>query len=86
MAEKKATFEENLNQLEQIVGALEKGDVPLEAALTQFKQGITLSKALEDTLANAEKTLTKMMGDDGKLTDLDPAKIADSNKDAEHAE
>ena len=51
-------LEEQLNQLEQIVNHLEQGDVPLEEALDQFQAGMKLSKHLQDTLENAEKTLT----------------------------
>ncbi|WP_056948210.1 exodeoxyribonuclease VII small subunit [Secundilactobacillus odoratitofui] len=60
----KPTFEENLNQLEQIVTELEKGNVPLEQALAQFKQGVALSHDLQVKLTEAEKTLAEMMNDD----------------------
>lgn len=60
----KPTFEENLKTLDEIVTNLEKGDVPLEKALNEFKHGVVLSKELQDTLQNAEQTLTKMMNDD----------------------
>lgn len=55
------TFEESLQELEQIVLRLEEGDVPLEEALDVFQRGMVLSKQCKDTLAKAEKTLTKMM-------------------------
>lgn len=62
----KPTFEENLAKLEEIVTALEKGNVPLEEALSQFKQGVTLSQDLQSKLEGAEKTLAKMMTDDNQ--------------------
>lgn len=64
-AEKKVSFEEAMNQLEAIVTRLEAGDVPLEEALEQFKVGMDLSKYYQDTLNNAEKTLTKIVNPDG---------------------
>lgn len=64
-AEKKVSFEEAMNQLEAIVTRLEAGDVPLEEALEQFKVGMDLSKYCQDTLNNAEKTLTKIVNLDG---------------------
>ena len=64
-AEKKVSFEEAMNQLEAIVTRLEAGDVPLEEALAQFKVGMDLSKYCQDTLNNAEKTLTKIVNPDG---------------------
>lgn len=56
-----ATFEESLQELEQIVTRLEKGDVPLEDALAAFQKGMALSKQCQETLTKAEQTLMKMM-------------------------
>ncbi|WP_125765955.1 exodeoxyribonuclease VII small subunit [Levilactobacillus mulengensis] len=61
--EKQPTFEENLTTLETIVSQLEQGDIPLEQALDQFQKGVALSKSLQSTLQDAEKTLTTMMND-----------------------
>lgn len=55
------SFEESMLALETIVRDLEQGDIPLEAALEKFKEGIELSKVCQETLGNAEKTLTKIM-------------------------
>lgn len=55
------TFEESMSALEVIVRDLEQGEVPLEEALEKFKEGIELSKVCQETLASAEKTLTKIM-------------------------
>lgn len=63
MSEEQPTFEENLAMLETIVAQLEQGDIPLEQALTQFQKGVALSKELQTTLQDAEKTLTTMMND-----------------------
>ncbi|WP_430612024.1 exodeoxyribonuclease VII small subunit [Enterococcus sp. DIV0876] len=67
------TFEESLQELEQIVTRLEQGDVPLEEALTAFQQGMVLSKQCKDTLSNAEKALTKMMTESNEEVDFDEA-------------
>ncbi|ALO04045.1 MULTISPECIES: exodeoxyribonuclease VII small subunit [Lactiplantibacillus] len=71
------TFEQNLSQLETIVNQLEQGDVPLEQALDQFQKGVALSKQLQATLEGAEKTLTKMMDENG---DEVPFEQADANE------
>ena len=55
------TFEESMMALESIVRELEQGDVPLEQALDHFQKGIELSKVCQETLTNAETTLTKIM-------------------------
>ncbi len=69
--EKDKTFEENLQELQAVVNNLEQGDIPLEKALSEFQKGIQLSSQLQDTLKNAEKTLTKVMKDNGEESDLD---------------
>ncbi|WP_423214442.1 exodeoxyribonuclease VII small subunit [Streptococcus equinus] len=67
----KKTFEENLQDLEAIVTKLENGDVALEDAISEFQKGMVLSKELQKTLNQAEKTLVKVMQDDGVETELD---------------
>ncbi|MGO3491122.1 Exodeoxyribonuclease 7 small subunit [Lactiplantibacillus plantarum] len=67
------TFEQNLSQLETIVNQLEQGDVPLEQALDQFQKGVALSKQLQATLEGAEKTLTKMMNENGDEVSFEQA-------------
>lgn len=65
------TFEENLAELEAVVTKLEQGDVALEEALSEFQKGMKLSKSLQKTLNEAEKTLVKVMQADGTETELD---------------
>ena len=60
------TFEQQLQELEQIVNNLEKGTVPLEEAMAQFKEGIDLSNTLQKTLNDAEETLTKVINSNGE--------------------
>ena len=60
------TFEQQLQELEQIVNNLEKGNVPLEEAMAQFKEGIDLSNTLQKTLTDAEETLTKVINSNGE--------------------
>lgn len=67
----KKTFEENLQDLEAIVTKLEAGDVALEDAIAEFQKGMALSKDLQKTLEDAEKTLVKVMQADGTETEMD---------------
>lgn len=60
------TFEQQLQELEQIVNNLEKGNVPLEEAMAQFKEGIDLSNTLQKTLNDAEETLAKVINSNGE--------------------
>ncbi|BAQ24801.1 exodeoxyribonuclease VII small subunit [Streptococcus troglodytae] len=71
MSNKKKTFEENLQDLEEIVNQLENGEVPLEEAIAQFQKGMVLSKDLQKTLESAEKTLVKVMQADGSEAEMD---------------
>ena len=64
-------FEENLADLEAIVQKLENGDVALEEAIAEFQKGMQLSKDLQKTLDQAEKTLIKVMQADGTETDME---------------
>lgn len=72
------SFETQLKSLQTIVEQLEQGDVPLEEALKQFKTGVELSQELQKTLDNAEKTLTKLMDDDGNETLFEQSKKIES--------
>lgn len=68
----KKTFEENLQDLEAIVTKLETGDVALEDAIAEFQKRMKLlSKDLQKTLEDAEKTLVKVMQADGTETEMD---------------
>ncbi|BCK43881.1 TPA: exodeoxyribonuclease VII small subunit [Streptococcus suis] len=71
MSKQTKTFEENLAELEGIVTKLERGDVALEEALAEFQKGMVLSKDLQKTLAEAEKTLVKVMQVDGSEAEMD---------------
>jgi exodeoxyribonuclease VII small subunit len=67
----KKTFEAELQELEGIVTRLEAGEVPLEEAISQFQEGMKLSKSLQATLKEAEETLVKVMQADGTEKDFD---------------
>lgn len=61
MATKKNNFEEQLNELQEIVNKLESGNVPLEDALNEFQAGVKLSRELEKKLNDAEQTVAKLV-------------------------
>lgn len=67
---KQKKFEENLAELETIVQSLENGDIALEEAITAFQKGMLISKELQETLDKAEKTLVKVMQEDGTESEL----------------
>ena len=74
MSQKPENFEAALKQLETLVNKLEKGDLPLEEALTAVKQGVELTQYCQKTLQEAEETVTQMMTQEGEVPlDGDPA-------------
>lgn len=60
-------FEECLQRLEQIVGELEKGEIPLERALGLFEEGIQLSNSCRQELEDAEGKVEVLLNRNGKL-------------------
>lgn len=61
-----ATFESNMQRLEQIVRAMERGDVQLEESLKLFREGTELvqscGKLLDDAQLQVQKVLTAQNG------------------------
>ncbi len=71
MAEKKElSFEESLEQLEEIVKKLEVGDVPLDDAINEFNKAMKLSKVCDDKLKSAEEAITKLVKENGEVVDF----------------
>jgi exodeoxyribonuclease VII small subunit len=61
-------FEKALSRLEEIVRALEKGDLPLEDSIKLFEEGIRWSKTCMKMLEDAEKKVEVLIATDGKTT------------------
>lgn len=55
MPEEKQTFETALARLEEIVHALEQGNIPLEDSLKAFEEGIGLVRFCNGKLESAEQ-------------------------------
>jgi exodeoxyribonuclease VII small subunit len=56
-------FEEALKRLEEIVGRLEKGELPLEESLALYEEGIQLSRLCHAKLEEAEAKIELLMKD-----------------------
>lgn len=69
--DKKMSFEENLEKLEEIVKKLENGDIPLDDAIEKFNEAMKLAKSCDEKLRNAEKSLSKIVNEDGTLEDFE---------------
>ena len=63
MNQNNKTFEENMGRLEQIVRAMERGDVALEESLKLFQEGTELVRSCGKLLDEAELQVKKIMTD-----------------------
>jgi exodeoxyribonuclease VII small subunit len=48
-------FEKALQELETLIGRLERGDLPLAESLTLFEQGVALTRSCHTALAEAQQ-------------------------------
>lgn len=60
MNEKPFIFEEALRRIEEIVNALEKGDVSLKESMALFEEGTTLIRKCSDELDSAEQQVVQL--------------------------
>jgi exodeoxyribonuclease VII small subunit len=65
-------FEEALKKLEKIVEDLENGNIPLEAALEKYTEGVELSKLCSKKLEAARKKVEILLKSDGGAVELKP--------------
>ncbi len=61
MSKANKTFEESMARLEQIVRAMERGDVALEESLKLFQEGTELVRGCQKLLEEAQLQITKIM-------------------------
>ena len=57
-AKKKLTLEERLTQVEELIGEMEAGAMPLEDALKRYEEGMKALAELEKELQSAQQKLT----------------------------
>ena len=74
---KPQTFEESVAQLEQIVAAIESGQIGLEESLAKYEQGMDLVKKCRSILDRAEKRIEQLtQSADGLSAEpLDPKQV-----------
>ena len=61
MNEQNKSFEQNMVRLEQIVRAMERGDVALEESLKLFQEGTELVRSCAKMLDEAQLQIQKVM-------------------------
>ena len=70
---KELKFEEMMKKLEQIVGELESGDMPLEESLKKYEEGVKLIQVCRKRLDETKRKVDVLIKKDGKST-LEPFK------------
>lgn len=69
----KLTFEQALDKLEEIVEALEQGNVPLDQSINYYERGEELRKHCRKLLSAAESKVEKIRLDgEGKASGTEP--------------
>lgn len=78
---KPKTFESSLEELERIVGDLEKGDLTLEKSLELFEQGVKLSRDCQERLSEAERRIEILMRDNQGRATVRPFEVESDSAD-----
>ena len=66
MSKEKQSFEEMMQELENIVQKLDNETVSLEESLDLYQRGMKLSTACDTTLKDAEKKVNKLMQEEAE--------------------
>ena len=66
-----SSFEKNMQSLTELVQKMETGELPLEAALKAYEQGVALVQQCEKTLKSTEQKIKILQ--DNTLIDFDDA-------------
>lgn len=75
-----ASFEKDLERLEEIVAGLEEGGLPLEESLKQFEEGVALVRQCEKTLKAAERKIDMLVRGEGG--EMETVPFDESGEDA----
>lgn len=65
--ENEKSFEEMLDNLEEIVQLLEKDNLNLEESISKFEDGMKIAKACNKKIEEAEKRITILLDENGDI-------------------
>ena len=68
MTEEKKSFEESLQEVQEIISRIEEGKLPLEDSVKHFEEGMKTLAALDEQLKDMTRRLTVLQ--DGKETEI----------------
>ena len=69
MTEEKKSFEDRLQEVQEIISRIEEGKLPLEDSVKHFEEGMKILSALDGELKDMGRRLTVLQ--DGKEQELD---------------
>ena len=69
MANKK--FEDKVSDLEEIISALESGEVSLDESIKKYTEAMRLVKECDDELKSVEEKVNKVVSENGTLEDFE---------------
>ena len=78
-AKKTPSFEERLRRLQEVVAALENGDLPLEDSVRLYKEGLPLSRSCREQLEKARNEV-RILTEQG-FEPFDEKKITEDGED-----
>jgi exodeoxyribonuclease VII small subunit len=68
---KELSFEEALENLEELVASMESGDIPLAGLVEKFEEGSKLVKTCEERLKKAELRIEKLRQENDDSVELE---------------
>jgi exodeoxyribonuclease VII small subunit len=70
------SFEQALDQLDQLVRGMESGDLGLDESIAAYRRGAELARFCQGRLADAERQIQKL--DENVLKNFSPSESADT--------
>ena len=77
MTEEKKSFEDKLQEVQEIISRIEEGTLPLEESVKQFEDGMRILSVLDEELKDMNRRLTVLQ--DGKEQELTGTGDQDEN-------
>jgi exodeoxyribonuclease VII small subunit len=74
---KSMSFEEALQELEEIVRKMESGDVPLDSAIDLYTRGNQLKEHCSGKLSEAKLKVNKVLQKDGEVQSEEKSELED---------
>lgn len=68
---KEKKFEENIQELENIINELESGEVDLDASIEKYTKAMKLVSLCDNKLKNVEEQVNKILTENGNLENFE---------------